>query len=317
MPKTEIRLQRVPVAGVDVWRPLDRTSAASRRLDTAIGRFDGERFQVALGQEVVMTARAAAANRPASGITVEALALRLSDSQMDRLVAAAMPRACGADWAEAMGALLEAGVPEPLAGMWLGVRQRSDAWRLARMAAWSPALLRLAREHGLTVHQMRWLDGLSAEDAEAALGTAMDEVAAKAAARTTPGNAGRPCTPTVAMIRAAAAPLRTAKRRREKPEAPYPSSRHGTHGEREGWMLSASESQRIGELTSTTVQVFWKGDRVEVEADYFTVGDLANIMEAMSRTHGNEPEGVPRKRVLRIELDSHDELAYLTGTADD
>jgi hypothetical protein len=297
-------LRPIRAQEVEVWRPLDRTNPASRRMNFAVGRFVGKRFEAALGQEVVASAKARAAGQVKPTAAVEAIVLALSDEQMGALSRAADPMAGGAEWAEAMRVLLDCKVPKAAAGRILGIAQRSEASRLASMSAWPPALLALARKHRLTRHQMRWLDGMSLEKAEEALGEAREIEEGKNRARRkerkSRGERKRTrTTPTVASIREAVAIVKG---------SPSP-----TLAETAG---SGSENERLSRVLGTGVRVRPEGDGFVLEAAYYSAEGLAGVLEWLGKGRAAPPPD-GSKRTLKLQLDNLEELTYLTGTEDD
>jgi hypothetical protein len=289
---------------VDVWRPLDRTNPASRRMNVAVGRWAGHRFEAALGQEAVAIAKAKAAGQEKPTAAVQAVVLPLSDEQMGLLSRAADPLACGAEWAEAMRVLLDCKVPQRVAGQILGIEQTSEASRLASMSAWPPALLALARKHSLTRHQMRWLDGLSVAKAEEALRSAGKIEEEKRRERESrAARPGRKCrwrtTPTVASIREAAEIAKA---------PPSPAMSEGA--------AFQNESERLSRVLGTEVRVSPQGTGFVLEAVYFSAEGLAGVLEWLGKGRG-EPPAIGSKRTLKLELETLDELVYLTGTEED
>lgn len=289
---------------VDVWRPLDRTNPASRRMNAAVCRKAGQRFEAALGQELVAIAKAKAAGQKNPTAAVTAIVLPLSDEQMGVLSRAADPLACGAEWAEAMRVLLDCKVPQWAAGQILGIQQRSESSRLASMSAWPPALLALARKHNLSRHQMRWLDGLSVEKAEEVVRAAGQLEEEKRKERES--RAARPArnqlsrrAPTVASIREAAAFAKA-------PPSPALSEESAFQ----------NESERLSRVLGTEVRVSPQGTGFVLEAVYFSAEGLAGVLEWLGKGRG-EPPAIGSKRTLKLELESLDELIYLTGTEDD
>jgi hypothetical protein len=289
---------------VDVWRPLDRTNPASRRMNVAVGRKAAKRFEAALGQEVVAIAKAKAAGQEKPTAAVQAIVLPLSDEQMGKLSRAADPLACGAEWAEAMGVLLDCKVPQWVAGQILGIEQTSESSRLASMSAWPPALLALARKHSLTRHQMRWLDGLSVEKAQEVIRAAgqieEEKRRERESGKAQPGrNKRRRTAPTVASLREAAEIAKATP-------SPAPSEASAFQ----------TESERLSRVLGTEVRVSPQGEGFVLEAVYFSAEGLAGVLEWLGKGRGEAPHG-GSKRTLKLELESLEELTYFTGTEED
>jgi hypothetical protein len=307
-------LRPIRAQEVEVWRPLDRTNPASRRMNFAVGRFVGKRFEAALGQEVVASAKARAAGQVKPTAAVEAIVLALSDEQMGALSRAADPMAGGAEWAEAMRVLLDCKVPKAAAGRILGIAQRSEASRLASMSAWPPALLALARKHGLTRHQMRWLEGLSVSEAAEVLTRARELDEAKADAQNPDRRKEKKVSrigPTVASIREAAVRIegRKARKRRAKRVTPPSPALAETSD-------SGTENERLSRVLGTDVRVRRQGEGYVLEAVYYSAEGLAGVLEWLGKGRGERPPD-GSKRTFKLELDSLEELTYLTGTEGD
>lgn len=310
-----IREESVKTSLVDLYRPLPRTSKASQGLTVAIGRWAGygNRFEVALGQEAVVAARAVADEAEARGSesmgAVRVIPLKLDDQDMAELAAPASPDASGADWAMAMGVLLKAGVPVLLAGRILGHRQKAEASRLAKISRLPRHLLEGARKKRMGLNHLRWM-------AEMPIHKATDLLE---------DLAGRP---TVAFLKKVAG-AGTKKKPRTGPDAsslstalPSPGSSKSesaaakTNDPGDAFAEWPSENERISQMLGSASRALWDGEAEagELRVSCSNAETLIGVLETLiATTRGKEAPGGNRPREVVIPFHSLDELAYLVG----
>lgn len=288
-----MKLHARPLGTLTLACPPRRLSDRARRLPWVIGR-ETRAWRVEVGAGAALIAGAGQAQR-----SVDCLILPLTDDELRDLSRLDDAESGLIADVAAMQILVRHGLKVAQAGRALGITDRADAQKLARLAELHPRVLAACQERKLTANHARWLLGLAPEVALARVMCVPLTTAPKSRRK-------RGRLPSVAHLRQLAAK----DARAAEAEAPPPVVSSDTDP------AFAREADRLSALLATRVRLVGGAAGGELQIGFADAEALIGALERLGRFGHPCPAGSEDMRFVRIPFASLDELAYLVGTAD-
>lgn len=289
-----MKLHARPLTALDLPYPPRRLSDRARRLPWVIGR-ETRTARVAVGAGAALIAGAGQIQR-----SVDCLILPLTDDELRDL--SRLDDAEGGLVADvaAMQILVRHGLKVAQAGRALGIPDRADAQKLARLSELHPRVLAACQERKLTAQHARWLLGLPPAIALARAMGLPNLPSSESRRKRRPG-------PSVAYLRALA--MEDARKADTEALSPVVSSDTDP--------AFGREADRLSALLATQVRLLGGAAGGELQIGFVGAETLVGVLERLGRFGHPCPDEGKTMRFVRIPFASLDELAYLVGTADD